>query len=110
MTIAFGGGAVPQIELRHRLQIAREYAGLEQGELAERMGVSRNSVSNYEHGRTTPRKIVLNAWAMACGVSIDWIRDGVAPPDGGGSHPFGGPQDGGGPVSHQPSDWGSHAA
>lgn len=67
------GGAEPPIELRHRLQIAREWAGYEQLQLAEEMGVSRNTISNYEHGRTTPRKLVLNAWAMACGVSMDWI-------------------------------------
>lgn len=67
------GGAEPTIELRHRLLIAREWAGYEQTQLAEEMGVSRNTISNYEHGRTTPRKLVLNAWARACGVSMDWL-------------------------------------
>ena len=88
MTIAFGGDAVPQVELRHRLRIAREFAGLEQSELAEEIGVSRNSVVNYEKGRTTPRKIVINAWAWRCGVSVDWINTGqrgTTPPDGDGA-------------------------
>lgn len=78
---------MPEIELRHRLRIAREFAGLDLGQLAERMGVSRNTVSNYEHGNTAPRKIVLNAWALACGVSLDWIQtgNGSPTPHGGGN-------------------------
>ena len=88
MTIAFGGDAVPEVELRHRLRIAREFAGLEQEELAQKMGVSRNTITNYEKGKVAPRKIVLNAWAWHCGVSLDWIntgRPGAPSPPGGGA-------------------------
>lgn len=53
MTSAYEGGHIPQIEVRHRLRIAREYAGLEQDELAAAMGVSRNTVTNTEKGRST---------------------------------------------------------
>lgn len=41
MTTAYGSREVPEILVRHRLRIAREYAGLDQAGLAERMGVSR---------------------------------------------------------------------
>ncbi|MGI9124170.1 MAG: helix-turn-helix transcriptional regulator, partial [Mycobacterium sp.] len=78
-------GEVPTIEIRHRMRIAREYAGLEQEQLAERMGVSRTTVGNAETGRVKPRKIVVNAWAMACGVPVSWIltgQSGGANPDG----------------------------
>lgn len=78
MTTAYESGNVPQIEVRHRLRIAREFAGLEQDELAERIGVSRNTVGNSEKGRVKPRKITLNAWALACGVPVSWITTGVA--------------------------------
>lgn len=82
MTTAFDQGRVPPIELRHRLRIAREYAGYEQGELAEVIGVGRNTISNAEKGARHPRKIVVNAWAMACGVPAVWLETGIPPQDG----------------------------
>jgi transcriptional regulator with XRE-family HTH domain len=77
-------GVVPAINLPQRLRLAREHAGLDQNELAERIGLSRTSVSSSELGRSTPRKIVLKTWALATGVSLAWIETGNAPasPDG----------------------------
>lgn len=87
MTTAYEAGSVPPIEVKHRLRIAREYAELEQIELADLIGVSRNTVGNAEKGRGDTRRIVINAWALACGVPVSWIINGGAqsPPDGGGS-------------------------
>lgn len=87
MTTAYDTGEVPQILVRHRLRIARETAGLEQAELAALMGVSRNTIGNAESGKTDPRRIVLNAWALATGVPVGWLENGENPhqdgPDGG---------------------------
>ena len=83
MTTAYESGNVPQIEVRHRLRIAREYAGLEQSELADLIGVSRNTVGNAEKGRGEPRRIMINAWALACGVPASWILTGDPAPDSG---------------------------
>ena len=69
-------GSVPKSTLADRLRKAREHAGLEQAELAERMGVGRNTVSNYERASHAPREIVLRAWAMATGVPVEWLRTG----------------------------------
>ena len=80
MTSAFEQGAVPPIEMRHRLRIAREWAGLDQGGLADRMGVSRSTVSNAERTRVSPQRSTINLWAMACGVQAQWLRTGEAPP------------------------------
>lgn len=84
MTSAYNQGRIPEVEMRHRLRIAREFAGYEREELARLMEVSRNTVGNAEAGRTVPRKIMLNAWALACGVPVDWIITGQPPqpPDG----------------------------
>jgi transcriptional regulator with XRE-family HTH domain len=84
MTTAYDGGVVPRIELRHRLRIAREFAQLEQEQLADLIGVSRTTISNTENGRSQPRRIVLNAWALSCGVPIQWILTGndETPPPG----------------------------
>lgn len=87
MTSATQAGACPPIELRHRLRIAREYAGLDQEQLADRIEAARSTVSNAETGKVTPRRMVVMAWAMACGVSREWLETGQAPPapDGPGS-------------------------
>ena len=69
--------ANPPVELRHRLRIAREYASLDQTELAELMCVSRSTISNAERGHGATRKIVINAWSNATGVSKQWLLTGA---------------------------------
>jgi len=59
-----------------RLRKAREHAGLEQRELAADIGISRNTVQNYERGRTSPRRPVVLAWAVRTGVSQAWLWTG----------------------------------
>jgi transcriptional regulator with XRE-family HTH domain len=81
MTSAYDQGSCPQIEIYHRLRIARQHAGLEQGELADRIGVSRNTVSNAENNRVATRRLLINAWALACGVPVSWILTGEQPGD-----------------------------
>lgn len=49
------------------LRKAREIAGLSQDELAERLGVSRASIGNYEK-RGTKKKMVLRLYAEITGV------------------------------------------
>lgn len=55
---------------------AREDAGLDQGQLAELIGVSRNTVSGTERRTNNPRKHVVMAWAMATGVPYEWLVTG----------------------------------
>lgn len=70
---------IPRFTVHDRLRKAREVAGLDQAQLAERIGMSRNSVSNYEAGHTRTgnlKPIYLKGWALACGVDLDWLRFG----------------------------------
>lgn len=66
---------VPNWTLGDRLRKAREHAGFEQGELAARIGISRNTVGNYEldRGQRGPKMLVLRAWAHECDVPLDWL-------------------------------------
>jgi DNA-binding XRE family transcriptional regulator len=76
MTSAYESGHIPPVLLRHRLRIAREFAGYEQEELAELIGVSRKTIGNSELGRVKPRRITLRAWAFHCEVPLSWIEVG----------------------------------
>lgn len=79
---------VPSWTIFDRLRKARESAGLEQDVLAVDLGVSRNTVSNYERGKVSPRRPVMIAWALRTGVPLDWLLHGTenprpVDPDGG---------------------------
>ena len=76
MTISVQG-AVPDWPLVYRLRRAREFAGLDQEQLAGAVGLSSNTISNYERGFTRPRRPQLIAWAMATGVSLEWLECAV---------------------------------
>ncbi|MGQ4531989.1 helix-turn-helix transcriptional regulator [Dermabacteraceae bacterium P13138] len=56
--------------------LAREHAQLDQGELADLMGVSRQSINSAEAGRSEPRRSTVILWAMATGVDFDWLMSG----------------------------------
>jgi len=71
-------GVVPVWTQGDLLRKAREHAQLEQGDLAQRLGVSRQTVSNAERGTRRPRRALVMAWAMATGVSLAWLES--APP------------------------------
>lgn len=71
---------MPGFTLQDRLRKAREYAGLDQQQLADRMGVSRGTVGNAEHGKVKVRAITIRAWALACGVDATWLEHGTTPP------------------------------
>lgn len=65
----------PRWTLGDRLRKAREHAGLKQTELAQATGISRASIVSYETGRTIPSRPALLSWALATGVSLEWLRD-----------------------------------
>ena len=77
-------GHVPEWTVQDRLRKARESAGLEQAELAARIGVARTTIGNYERGITPPKRPLLLSWALATGVPSDWLESGKESPDGDG--------------------------
>lgn len=83
MTIDPGVAAVPVLTFAQRLRIAREHAGLEQTELAERAKIGRATISAAERGHRVPSSATLTLWAWACGVSREWLETGKAPSPGG---------------------------
>ena len=51
-------------------------AGMSSAQMSDHLGVSRNTISNWINGRTTPRRSDLIVWAMRTGVPIEWIETG----------------------------------
>lgn len=58
-----------------RLGKARRHAGLNQAEMAERLGVGRTTVAAWEQTRNQPKNFlgVVEQWAEICGVDAAWI-------------------------------------
>ncbi|WP_230101281.1 helix-turn-helix transcriptional regulator, partial [Microbacterium sp. Bi98] len=67
----------PTWTLEVRLRKSRIMADLEQAQIAEAIGVSRNTVSNWETGRSEPSATFFVRWAQATGVTLDWLAEGL---------------------------------
>lgn len=85
MTTQTSAEHIPVWTLGDRFRKAREDEGLTQQELADALGIDRNTVSAYEtNQRVRPSKLYVRAWAQECHVPEEWLRTGRAPagPDG----------------------------
>ncbi len=84
-----------QLTLSEALRLMRERAGFTQTQIAGYLELSRNTVSRYEDGITTPKWKDVDAWARICDHDPQIVRQlwddarrfgcisGSAPPPGG---------------------------
>jgi len=56
-----------------RIKLLREKSGLNQSELAEKLHLSRNSISAYEKGLNIPSTQIIAKLSKILGVSVDCI-------------------------------------
>ena len=63
-----------------RLKELRKQLGLTQQEFAERLGIKRNAVTNYEVGRNEPADMVISLICREFNVSERWLRTGDGEP------------------------------
>ena len=70
---------VPEWDTADRLRKALRTAGIGVAEMADYLGVSRTSVSNWINGRVTPSIQTLRLWALRCGVPYPWLLAGDTP-------------------------------
>jgi len=68
--IGYEEGRDLDIQTCDRLRLARIKSGLEQDEIAEILGVSSSTVSNWECGRTAPKLPMMAAWAQVTGYNL----------------------------------------
>ena len=66
-------------DVSDRLRKAREVAGLEQQQLAERMQVSRQTIGNYENRRVRLNRGFIALWSLATGAPLEWVLTGEWP-------------------------------
>lgn len=66
-------------EFGNKLSIARNMAGYSMQELADRVNLSKQSISKYEAGLINPDSTVLIKLAEALGVQLDFFTDEVGP-------------------------------
>lgn len=85
-------GGRPNLEwdLQDRLKKAARVAGLSSSDLADALGVHRNTVANLLGGRSLPDRRTLIAWAFATGVPVEWLETGQESGDAPGGPPRGG--------------------
>lgn len=65
-----------KIEIASRLRMAREMAGLSQGQASKRLGMHRPTISEIEAGRRNVKFDELSKFSNLYGVEISWIVEG----------------------------------
>jgi len=102
MTISPDAGQIPPWTRGDRLEKALKASGVQVQDMADYLGVSRQTLSSWFSGRTSPTTGVVRIWALRTGVPFLWLETGQAPgvqgPGGGDSLPQVDSND-------QPFDW-----
>jgi len=79
---------VPQWDIADRMRKALREADVGVQEMADYLGVARNTVSTWINGRNRPSGAVQRLWAMRTGVPFGWLADGVSAPGESGNLTF----------------------
>ncbi len=66
-----------KFEIAKRLKLARELAGLSQGQAAKKLEMHRPTISEIEAGRRNVKSDELGAFARLYGVEISWLAEGT---------------------------------
>lgn len=81
--------AAPEWDLADRMRKSLRHAGgIEIQVMADYLGVSRATVSNWVNGHNRPNKPTLRVWAMRTGVPFAWLSDGATAPGESGNLTF----------------------
>jgi DNA-binding transcriptional regulator YiaG len=64
---------IPEWDTADRMRKALRVASIEVRDMADYLGVSRSSVSNWINGRIRPSKQTMRLWALRCGVPMAWL-------------------------------------
>lgn len=70
---------VPQWDVADRMRKALRESDVGVQEIADYLGVARNTVSTWINGKIRPSTQTLRLWAMRCAVDYDWLATGQTP-------------------------------
>ena len=62
--------------MHNRIKTIRTTAGLTQQEFADKLGIKRGTIANYELGRNEPIDAVITLLCREFSISEDWLRTG----------------------------------
>lgn len=65
--------AVPSWDLADRMRKSLRHADVGVQDMADYLGVARNTVSTWINGRIEPSLQTLRLWALRCGVNYEWL-------------------------------------
>lgn len=68
-------------DVADRLRKSLRASGVGVQVMADYLGMSRNSISNWINGRAVPDHRTLMLWAMRTGVPLPWLEHGESPDD-----------------------------
>src|SRR5699024_11044460 len=68
-----------QFTLADRMGKALQAADISNQQMADYLGVSRTSVSNWTNGRIAPNTQTMRLWALRTGAPLEWLRTGILP-------------------------------
>ena len=68
-----------EFDLADRMRRALKVSGLNVQEMADYLGVARNTVSTWINGHITPSLQTLRLWAIKTDVPLEWLRTGKIP-------------------------------
>ena len=63
--------------MKERIKKIRKELDLTQQEFADRIGIKRNSLANYETGRNTPMDAIVTSICREFDVNEEWLRTGT---------------------------------
>lgn len=69
------------IGIGHRMVLLREELGLTLEQFADRIGIARSTLTEYEKGRSIPKPIVIDRIREVFDYNPQWIVTGVAGPE-----------------------------
>lgn len=72
-------GLIPEFELHDRMKKTLPWSGTSVGDIAEYLGVTRETVSRWVNGKIVPSRQTLRLWALRTGVPFEWLETGKVP-------------------------------
>lgn len=83
MTMLNDRAAALEFDLADRIRKAMRVRDLSVQEVADALGVNRNTIGNWMNGRAHPSTPAMMAFSSVVGVPLEWLQTGTAPSEDG---------------------------